>query len=77
MSVAVVFIVYVFNFRAVAKKVHGTIQKIKKEGKMSECLLNALLNCKTFEELEHVVRSFVMPEHLWRGVFSSLRKTKP
>ncbi|XP_008587248.1 PREDICTED: S1 RNA-binding domain-containing protein 1, partial [Galeopterus variegatus] len=39
---------------AVAKKVHSTIQKIKKEGKMSECLLKALLNCKTFEELEHV-----------------------
>ncbi|XP_051015821.1 S1 RNA-binding domain-containing protein 1 [Acomys russatus] len=42
------------ELRAVAKKVHSTIQKIKKEGKMSECLLNALLNCKTFEELEHV-----------------------
>uniref|UniRef100_A0A2K6FE26 S1 RNA binding domain 1 n=1 Tax=Propithecus coquereli TaxID=379532 RepID=A0A2K6FE26_PROCO len=39
---------------AVAKKVHSTIQKIKKEGKMSECLLKTLLNCKTFEELEHV-----------------------
>ena len=24
---------------------------------MSECLLKALLNCKTFEELEHVVRN--------------------
>lgn len=47
----------VFIFRAVAKKVHSTIQKIKKEGKMSECLLKALLNCKTFEELEHVVRN--------------------
>uniref|UniRef100_A0A8C0LQ37 S1 RNA-binding domain-containing protein 1 n=1 Tax=Canis lupus dingo TaxID=286419 RepID=A0A8C0LQ37_CANLU len=43
------------ELRAVAKKVHSTIQKIKKEGKMSECLLKALLNCKTFEELEHVV----------------------
>ncbi|OBS68998.1 hypothetical protein A6R68_02460, partial [Neotoma lepida] len=42
------------ELRAVAKKVHSTIQKIKKEGKMSECLLKALLNCKTFEELEHV-----------------------
>ncbi|XP_016059578.1 PREDICTED: S1 RNA-binding domain-containing protein 1 isoform X3 [Miniopterus natalensis] len=42
------------ELRAVAKKVRGTIQKIKKEGKMSECLLRALLNCKTFEELEHV-----------------------
>ncbi|ELW47281.1 S1 RNA-binding domain-containing protein 1 [Tupaia chinensis] len=42
------------ELRAVAKKVHGTIQKIKKEGKMSDCLLKALLNCKTFEELEHV-----------------------
>ncbi|KAM7324986.1 hypothetical protein ACRRTK_015239 [Alexandromys fortis] len=42
------------ELRTVAKKVHSTIQKIKKEGKMSECLLKALLNCKTFEELEHV-----------------------
>ncbi|XP_063504822.1 S1 RNA-binding domain-containing protein 1 isoform X1 [Pongo pygmaeus] len=42
------------ELRAVAKKVHSTIQKIKKEGKMSECLLKAMLNCKTFEELEHV-----------------------
>ncbi|XP_035128544.1 S1 RNA-binding domain-containing protein 1 isoform X1 [Callithrix jacchus] len=42
------------ELRAVVKKVHNTIQKIKKEGKMSECLLKALLNCKTFEELEHV-----------------------
>ncbi|KAM5252146.1 S1 RNA-binding domain-containing protein 1 isoform 2-T2 [Hipposideros larvatus] len=42
------------ELRAVAKKVHSTIQKIKKEGKMTECLLKALLNCKTFEELEHV-----------------------
>ncbi|KAK7795839.1 hypothetical protein U0070_025549, partial [Myodes glareolus] len=42
------------ELRAVAKKVHSTIQKIKKEGKMSDCLLKALLNCKTFEELEHV-----------------------
>uniref|UniRef100_A0A8C4PH08 S1 RNA binding domain 1 n=1 Tax=Equus asinus asinus TaxID=83772 RepID=A0A8C4PH08_EQUAS len=42
------------ELRAVAKKVYSTIQKIKKEGKMSECLLKALLNCKTFEELEHV-----------------------
>uniref|UniRef100_A0A8C0WAR3 YqgF/RNase H-like domain-containing protein n=1 Tax=Castor canadensis TaxID=51338 RepID=A0A8C0WAR3_CASCN len=42
------------ELRAVAKKAHSTIQKIKKDGKMSECLLKALLNCKTFEELEHV-----------------------
>lgn len=42
------------ELRTVAKKVHSTIQKIKKEGKMTECLLKALLNCKTFEELEHV-----------------------
>ncbi|XP_029414492.1 S1 RNA-binding domain-containing protein 1 isoform X2 [Nannospalax galili] len=42
------------ELRALAKKVHSAIQKIKKEGKMSECLLKALLNCKTFEELEHV-----------------------
>uniref|UniRef100_H0V3X4 S1 RNA-binding domain-containing protein 1 n=1 Tax=Cavia porcellus TaxID=10141 RepID=H0V3X4_CAVPO len=42
------------ELRMVAKKVHSTIQKIKKEGKMSECLLKALLNCRSFEELEHV-----------------------
>ncbi|KAM5292062.1 S1 RNA-binding domain-containing protein 1 [Ctenodactylus gundi] len=42
------------ELRVVAKRVHSTIQKIKKEGKMSECLLTALLNCKTLEELEHV-----------------------
>ncbi|XP_006839480.1 PREDICTED: S1 RNA-binding domain-containing protein 1 [Chrysochloris asiatica] len=42
------------ELRAVAKKVHSTVQKIKKDGKMSDCLLKALLNCKTFEELEHV-----------------------
>ncbi|KAM8787155.1 S1 RNA-binding domain-containing protein 1 isoform 2-T2 [Rhynchonycteris naso] len=42
------------ELRAVAKKVRSTIQKIKKEGKMTECLLRALLNCKTSEELEHV-----------------------
>lgn len=53
----VLYITKVFIFRAVAKKVYSTIQKIKKEGKMSECLLKALLNCKTFEELEHVVRN--------------------
>ncbi|XP_044234186.1 S1 RNA-binding domain-containing protein 1 isoform X2 [Ursus arctos] len=46
------------ELRAVAKKVHSTIQKIKKEGKMSECLLKALLNCKTFEELEHVAAPY-------------------
>ncbi|XP_039743193.1 S1 RNA-binding domain-containing protein 1 isoform X1 [Pteropus medius] len=42
------------ELRAVAKKIRSTIQKIKKEGKMSECLLKALLDCKSSEELEHV-----------------------
>ncbi|XP_036079924.1 S1 RNA-binding domain-containing protein 1 isoform X3 [Rousettus aegyptiacus] len=42
------------ELRSVAKKIRSTIQKIKKEGKMSECLLKALLNCKSSEELEHV-----------------------
>ncbi|XP_049640296.1 S1 RNA-binding domain-containing protein 1 [Suncus etruscus] len=42
------------ELRSVARKVHKTIQKIKKEGKMTESLLTALLNCKTSEELEHV-----------------------
>ncbi|XP_029327424.1 S1 RNA-binding domain-containing protein 1 isoform X2 [Mus caroli] len=48
------------ELRDVAKKVHSRIQKIKKEGKMSECLLQALLNCKTFEELEHVTAPYKM-----------------
>ncbi|XP_031213080.1 S1 RNA-binding domain-containing protein 1 isoform X1 [Mastomys coucha] len=48
------------ELRDVAKKVHSRIQKIKKEGKMSECLLQALLNCKTFEELEHVSAPYKM-----------------
>lgn len=48
------------ELRDVAKKVHSRIQKINKEGKMSECLLQALLNCKTFEELEHVSAPYKM-----------------
>ncbi|KAL4701561.1 hypothetical protein H8959_015565 [Pygathrix nigripes] len=52
------------ELRAVAKKVHSTIQKIKKEGKMSECLLKAMLNCKTFEELEHVILAINRGENL-------------
>lgn len=48
------------ELRDVAKKVHSRIQKIKKEGKMSESLLQALLNCKTFEELEHVSAPYKM-----------------
>ncbi|XP_042328682.1 S1 RNA-binding domain-containing protein 1 isoform X2 [Sceloporus undulatus] len=39
---------------SVAKKVHGSIQKLKKEGKLTGSLLTALLNCKTLEELDHV-----------------------
>lgn len=42
------------ELRDVAKKVHSRIQKLTKDGRMSEGLLQALLNCKTFEELEHV-----------------------
>ncbi|XP_074845739.1 S1 RNA-binding domain-containing protein 1 isoform X2 [Carettochelys insculpta] len=42
------------ELRTVAKKTHATIQKIKKEGKLSEGLLKALLNCKTLDELDHV-----------------------
>ncbi|XP_075781532.1 S1 RNA-binding domain-containing protein 1 isoform X2 [Pelodiscus sinensis] len=42
------------ELRTVAKKTHATIQKIKKEGKMSGGLLKALLNCKTLDELDHV-----------------------
>ncbi|CAM4552660.1 unnamed protein product [Caretta caretta] len=42
------------ELRTVAKKTHVTIQKIKKEGKLSGSLLTALLNCKTLDELDHV-----------------------
>ncbi|XP_055581818.1 S1 RNA-binding domain-containing protein 1 isoform X2 [Falco biarmicus] len=42
------------ELRTVAKKTHTMIQKLKKEGKLSGCLLTALLNCRTLEELDHV-----------------------
>ncbi|XP_053168075.1 S1 RNA-binding domain-containing protein 1 [Hemicordylus capensis] len=42
------------ELHTVAKKVHGAIQKLKKEGKLTTNLLNALLNCKTLEGLDHV-----------------------
>ncbi|XP_048338697.1 S1 RNA-binding domain-containing protein 1 isoform X2 [Sphaerodactylus townsendi] len=42
------------ELQAVVKKVRGSIQKLKKEGKLSEDLLIALLNCRTMEELDHV-----------------------
>ncbi|XP_061481408.1 S1 RNA-binding domain-containing protein 1 isoform X2 [Rhineura floridana] len=42
------------ELQTVAKKVHGSIQKLKKEGKLTESLLTVLLNCKTLEELDHV-----------------------
>ncbi|KFP70395.1 S1 RNA-binding domain-containing protein 1, partial [Acanthisitta chloris] len=42
------------ELRTVAKKTHTTIQKLKKEGKLSSCLLKTLLNCRTLEELDHV-----------------------
>ncbi|XP_072491811.1 S1 RNA-binding domain-containing protein 1 isoform X2 [Notamacropus eugenii] len=42
------------ELRTVAKKTHAMIQKIKKEGKLSESLLTTLLHCRTLEELDHV-----------------------
>ncbi|KAJ7422029.1 S1 RNA-binding domain-containing protein 1 [Pitangus sulphuratus] len=42
------------ELRTVAKKTHTTIQKLKKEGKLSGGLLKTLLNCRTLEELDHV-----------------------
>ncbi|XP_044284558.1 S1 RNA-binding domain-containing protein 1 isoform X2 [Varanus komodoensis] len=42
------------ELHTVAKKVQVSIQKLKKEGKLSGGLLTALLNCKTLEELDHV-----------------------
>lgn len=42
------------ELQTVAKKVHNAIQKLKKEGKLSETLLRALLNCRSLEELDHV-----------------------
>uniref|UniRef100_H3ANA6 S1 RNA-binding domain-containing protein 1 n=2 Tax=Latimeria chalumnae TaxID=7897 RepID=H3ANA6_LATCH len=38
----------------VAKKAHAAIQKLKKEGNLTECLELALLNCRTAEEVKHV-----------------------
>ncbi|XP_052042471.1 S1 RNA-binding domain-containing protein 1 isoform X2 [Apodemus sylvaticus] len=48
------------ELRDVAKKAHSRIQKLKKEGRLSEGLLQALLSCKTFEELEHVCAPYKM-----------------
>ncbi|KGL76136.1 S1 RNA-binding domain-containing protein 1, partial [Tinamus guttatus] len=42
------------ELRTVAKKTHGVMQKLKKEGKLSGGLSTALLNCRTLEELDHV-----------------------
>ncbi|KAJ6667005.1 hypothetical protein lerEdw1_019007 [Lerista edwardsae] len=42
------------ELQTVAKKVHGAIQKLKKEGKLVASLLTALLNCRSVEELDHV-----------------------
>uniref|UniRef100_A0A8C0ID84 S1 RNA-binding domain-containing protein 1 n=1 Tax=Bubo bubo TaxID=30461 RepID=A0A8C0ID84_BUBBB len=46
------------ELRTVAKKTHTMIQKLKKEGKLSGCLLTALLNCRTLEELDHVTAPY-------------------
>ncbi|NXM00026.1 SRBD1 protein, partial [Tyrannus savana] len=48
------FNINLLHFSTVAKKTHTTIQKLKKEGKLSGGLLKALLNCRTLEELDHV-----------------------
>ncbi|XP_029449207.1 S1 RNA-binding domain-containing protein 1 isoform X2 [Rhinatrema bivittatum] len=42
----------------VAKKAHMLSQKLKKEGKLSACLLTSLLNCRTLEEIDHVYAPF-------------------
>uniref|UniRef100_A0A670XSD0 S1 RNA binding domain 1 n=1 Tax=Pseudonaja textilis TaxID=8673 RepID=A0A670XSD0_PSETE len=42
------------ELQTLAKKVHVSIQKLEKEGKLSESVLTSLLNCKTLEELDHV-----------------------
>uniref|UniRef100_A0A803W629 S1 RNA-binding domain-containing protein 1 n=1 Tax=Ficedula albicollis TaxID=59894 RepID=A0A803W629_FICAL len=42
------------ELRTVARKTHTMIQKLKKEGKLSNSLLKELLNCRTLEELDHV-----------------------
>lgn len=43
------------GFRTLAKKVHVSIQKLEKERKLTGSVLTTLLNCKTLEELDHVV----------------------
>ncbi|XP_055672337.1 S1 RNA-binding domain-containing protein 1 isoform X3 [Falco peregrinus] len=52
------------ELRTVAKKTHTMIQKLKKEGKLSGCLLTALLNCRTLEELDHVILAINRGENL-------------
>ncbi|XP_070590650.1 S1 RNA-binding domain-containing protein 1 [Erythrolamprus reginae] len=42
------------ELQTLAKKVYATIHKLEKEGKLSQSVLTALLNCKTSEELDHV-----------------------
>ncbi|XP_072188372.1 S1 RNA-binding domain-containing protein 1 isoform X3 [Excalfactoria chinensis] len=46
------------ELRTVAKKTHTTIQKLKKEGKLSGCLFTSLLNCRTLDELDHVTTPY-------------------
>lgn len=43
---------------------------------MSECLLKALLNCKTIEELEDVVRNFIFQCNAWMCMIWDLFITK-
>ncbi|XP_038607720.1 S1 RNA-binding domain-containing protein 1 [Tachyglossus aculeatus] len=46
------------ELRTVGRKAHAVIQKIRKEGNLSSCLLTALLNCRTLEELDHVATPY-------------------
>ncbi|XP_062427907.1 S1 RNA-binding domain-containing protein 1 isoform X3 [Rhea pennata] len=52
------------ELRTVAKKTHVMMQKLKKEGKLSGGLSTALLNCRTLEELDHVILAINRGENL-------------
>ncbi|CAH2254879.1 S1 RNA-binding domain-containing 1 [Pelobates cultripes] len=46
------------DLRAVAKKAHNMVEKLKKEGKLNSSLQTAILNSKSTDEVEHVCAPF-------------------
>ncbi|XP_058880779.1 S1 RNA-binding domain-containing protein 1-like [Acipenser ruthenus] len=52
------------ELRNVAKKVHAVIQTLKKEGTLTISLEKALLNCRSADELDHVILAINRGENL-------------